>query len=85
MNFNNLIYLCLSYFFYVIGDMSVKSIVKFVVFLALFFKKKVPIILKRLYFYKILGLLLREMWPFFSREIFYLLWGLRPRPKLPRP
>ena len=40
MNFNNLIYLCLSYFFYVIGDMSVKSIVKFVVFLALFFKKK---------------------------------------------
>ena len=37
--------------FYVIDNMSVKSIVKFVVFLALFFKKKVPIILKRLYFY----------------------------------
>ena len=38
-----------------------------------------------LYFFKILGILLREMGPFFSREIFYLLWGLRPRPKLPRP
>ena len=37
-----------------------------------------------LYFYKILGVLL-EMRPFFSREIFYLLWNLRPRPKLPRP
>ena len=33
-----------------------------------------------LYFYKILGILLREMRPFFRREIFYLLWGLRPRP-----
>jgi len=38
-----------------------------------------------LYFYKILGFLLRKMGPFFSREIFYLLLGLRPRPKLPRP
>ena len=38
-----------------------------------------------LYFYKILGLLLREMGPFFSREILYLLWSLRPRPKLPSP
>lgn len=34
-----------------------------------------------LYFYKILDILLRKMGPFFSREIFYLLWGLRPRPK----
>ena len=25
------------------------------------------------------------MGPFFSRKIFYLLWGLRPRPKLPKP
>ena len=50
--------------FYVISDMSVKSIVKFVVFLASLLKK-VPIILKILYFYKILGLLLREMEPFF--------------------
>ena len=70
--------------FYVIGDMPVKSIVKFVISLASLLKK-VPIILKMLYFYKILGLLLREMGPFFSRKIFYLLWGFRPRPKLPRP
>ena len=55
--------------FYVIGDISVKSIVKFVVSLALLLKK-VPIILKMLYFYKILGLLLREMGPFFSKKIF---------------
>ena len=59
--------------------MSVKSIVKFVVSLASLLKK-VPIIFKILYFYKILGLLLREMEPFFSREIFYLLWDLKPRP-----
>ena len=31
-----------------------------------------------------MGHLLREMGPFFSRKFFYLLWGLRPRPKLPR-
>ena len=31
-------------FFYVIGDMSVKSIIKFVVFLASLLKKKIPII-----------------------------------------
>ena len=65
--------------FYIIDDMSVKSIVKFVVFLASLLKN-IPIILKMLYFYKILGLLLREIGPFFSRKIFYLLWGLRPRP-----
>ena len=59
--------------------MSVKSIVKFVVSLASLLKK-VPIIFKILYFYKILDFLLREMGPFFSREIFYLLWDLRPRP-----
>ena len=59
--------------------MSVKYIVKFVVSLASLLKK-VPIIFKILYFYKILGFLLREMGPFFSREIFYLLWDLRPRP-----
>ena len=38
-----------------------------------------------LYFYKILSILLRKMGHFFSKKIFYLLWGLRPRPKLPRP
>ena len=32
-----------------------------------------------------MGLLLREMGHFFNREIFYLLWVLMPRPKLPRP
>ena len=62
-----------------IGDISVKSIVKFMISLASLLKK-VPIIFKILYFYKILGFLLREMGPFFSREIFYLLWDLRPRP-----
>ena len=70
--------------FYVIGDMSVKSIVKFVVSLVSLLKK-ILIILKILYFYKILDILLREMGSFFSRKILYLLWGLRPRPKLPRP
>ena len=50
--------------FYMIGDMSVKSIVKFVVSLASLLKK-VPIILKMLYFYKILDLLLKEMGPCF--------------------
>ena len=63
--------------FYVIGDMSIKSIVKFVISLASLLKK-IPIIFKMLYFYKILDLLLRKMRPFFSRKIFYLLWGLRP-------
>ena len=72
--------------FYVIGDMSVKSIIKFVVFLTLLLKKSTNYLKNvTVYFYKILDLLLREMGPFFSREIFYLLWGLRPRPKLPRP
>ena len=71
--------------FYVIGDMSVKFIVKFVVSLSSLFKKSTNYLKKILYFYKILGLLLREMSLFFSKEIFYLLWGLRPRPKLPRP
>ena len=66
--------------FYVIGDMLIKSIVKFVVFLASLLKKSTNYLKKMLYFYKILGLLLREMGSFFSREIFYLLWGLRPRP-----
>ena len=70
--------------FYVISDMSVKFIVNFVLSLA-FFKKKVQIILKMLYFYKILDILLREMGAFFSKEICYLLWGFRPRPKLSRP
>ena len=73
----------MSYFFYVIGDMSVKSIVKFVISLALLFKKSTNYL--KNYFYKILGLLLKEMGLFLSRKIFYLLWVLRPRPKLPRP
>ena len=64
--------------FYVIDDMSVKFIIKFVIFLASLLKKSTNY-LKRLYFYKILGLLLREMVPFFGGEIFYLLWGLRPK------
>ena len=38
-----------------------------------------------LYFYKILNILLRKIRPFFSKKIFYLLWGLRPKPKLRRP
>ena len=62
--------------FYVIGNMSVKSIVKFVVSLASLLKKSTNY-LKNV---KILSLLLREMGHFFSRKIFYLLWGLRPRP-----
>ena len=71
--------------FYVISDMSVKFIVNFVLSLAFFFKK-VQIILKMLYFYKILDLFTKGDGPFFNRKIFYLLWGLRPRPKLlPRP
>ena len=63
--------------FYVIGDMSVKSIVKFVVFLASLLKRKYQLF-KKVPITKGDG-------PFFSREIFYLLCGLRPRPKLPRP
>ena len=64
--------------FYVIGDMSVKSLIKFVVFLASLLKKSTNYL--KNYFYKILGLLLKEMGLFLSRKIFYLLWGLRPRP-----
>ena len=56
-------------FFYVIGDMLVKSIVKFVVSLATLLKK-VPIFLKMLYFYKILGLLIREMGLFLLGKFF---------------
>ena len=63
--------------FYVIGDMSVKSIVKFVVSLAPLLKKSTNYF-KNVIFYKILGLLLREMEPSFSRKIFYLLWGPWP-------
>ena len=61
--------------FYVIGDMSAKSIIKFVVFLASLLKK-VPIIKKMLYFYKILGLLLREMGPFFFVRKFFICCGV---------
>ena len=57
-------------FFYVIGDMSIKSIVKFVVSLTSFLKKSTNYLKNVIFFYKILGLLLREMGPFFSREIF---------------
>jgi len=49
MNFNNLIYLYLNYFFYVIGDMSIKHIVKFVTYLTSLLKK-VSIILKKIIF-----------------------------------
>ena len=38
-----------------------------------------------LYFKKLLGFLQRKIGPFSSREILFWLWGLRPRPKLPRP
>ena len=48
--------------FYVIGDMSVKSIVKFVVSFALLLKKSTNY-LKNIIFYKILDFLLRK-WPF---------------------
>ena len=54
MNFNNLIYLCLSYFFYVIGDMLVKSMVKFVVSLASLLKKSTNY-LKTVIFFKNFG------------------------------
>ena len=50
MNFNNLIYLYLNYLFYVIGDMSIKLIVKFVIFLVSLLKK-VSIILKKIYIF----------------------------------
>ena len=66
--------------FYVIGYISVKSIIKFVVFLASLLKKITNYLKKMLYFYKILNFLLRETGPFFSWKIFYLLGGLRPRP-----
>ena len=70
--------------FYVISDMSIKPIVKFIIFLASLLKKSINY-LKNVIFYKILSILGREMRPFFNREIFILLWGLRPRPKLPWP
>ena len=60
--------------FYVIGDMSAKSIIKFVVFLTSLLKKSTN------YFKKILGFLQRKMGSFFGREILFWLWGLRPRP-----
>ena len=41
MNFNNLIYLYLNYLFYVIGDMSIEPIVKFVISLASLLKKSI--------------------------------------------
>ena len=63
-----------------IGDMLVKFIIKFVVFLASLLKKITNYLKKMLYFYKILNFLLRETGPFFSWKIFYLLGGLRPRP-----
>ena len=49
--------------------MSVKSIVKFVVSLTSLLKK-VPIIFKILYFYKILDFLLREMGLFLVEKFF---------------
>ena len=69
--------------FYVIGDMLVKSIVKFVISLvSLFFKKyqlfkKCHIYIKFWAFYRgRWGLFLVGNFFFF----FWLLWGLRPRP-----
>ena len=46
--------------FYVIDDMSVKSIIKFVVFLASLLQKNTNY-LKNIIFYKILSILLRKM------------------------
>ena len=66
--------------FYMIGDVSIKHIVKFVISLISFLKKKkYQLFKKMLYFYKILGFLQKEMRPFFNREFFMLLLGLRPR------
>ena len=64
--------------FYVICDMSVKSIVKFVVSLASLIKKNQ--LFKKYYIF----IKFWAFYSFFSRKIFYLLWGLRLRPKLPR-
>ena len=47
--------------------------------------KKVPIILKKCYILKNFWAFYRKIGPFFNREILFWLWGLRPRPKLPRP
>ena len=55
--------------FYVIDDMSVKFIIKFVIFLASLLKKSTNY-LKKLYFYKILGLLLREIVLFLVEKFF---------------
>ena len=68
--------------FYVIGDISIKLIVKFMVSLASLLKKVPIIFFLKLYFYKILGLLHKEMWSFFSREFFFLGCGALGRPLL---
>ena len=55
--------------FYVIGDMSVKSIIKFVVFLASLLKKSINYLKNVIFLYNF-GLLLREMRPFFRGKFF---------------
>ena len=61
--------------FYVIGDMSVKSIVKFVVSFALLLKISTNY-LKNVIFYKILDFLLRK-WPFSKWENSLFVVGLK--------
>ena len=60
--------------FYVIGDMSVKSIVKFIVSLATLLKKKK--LFKKCYIFIKFGTFYKGRWAFFSRKFFYLLWAL---------
>ena len=55
--------------FYVIDDMSVKSIIKFVVFLASLLQKNTNY-LKNIIFYKILSILLRNMKLFLIGKFF---------------
>ena len=84
MNFNNVIGEYLKYFF-VIDNMSIyKSIVKFIISLTSLIIKSAQSFEKIRIFYKILGLLQRDG-AFFVKGKYFLWWGLRPRPKLPRP
>ena len=63
-----------------IGDMSIKPIVKFVVFLTSLLKKSTNY-LKKCYILKNYWAFYRgKMGLFFGREILFWLWGLRPRP-----
>ena len=70
-------------FFYVIGNMSIKLIIKFVIFLASL-KKKSSNYLKKYYIFIKFCPFNRGKWGFFSGEFFFflvwllLLWGLGP-------